>query len=157
MSREEFDVCAASWAHQIAGSPAWWRIAMAVHVLFFLAWILLVCLGWGQPPWLARLIAFRPPWPWWETQIGYLVAVSVWAHIVGFRPRGTFWGWWGTWLYLGIVLPRGRRGCGLDLRLFQTGHSHFSLSPRGPFLAKRNRRLRRGPQRLQPRSFRRAG
>lgn len=101
MKRAEFENCAAKWARQIAGSPAWWRAVMAMWVAFLLVWVLLICAGWGWWPWLARII--RPPW--WETQLLYLAAVCVWARIVGIRPGGTFWGWWGTWLYLGVAGP----------------------------------------------------
>lgn len=103
MNREEFDDCAASWASQIAGSPAWWRTAFAVHALVALVWLLLVCVCWGWLPRLARFAILTPPW--WETQVAYLAAVCVWTRIVGSRPGGTFWAWWGTWLYLGILLP----------------------------------------------------
>ncbi len=98
MDRQEFDNCAANWARQIAGSPTWWWTALGVHVLLVAAWILFLSLGWTGSPRLAR-------WPWWATQIVYLAAVWVWARIVGPRPGGTFWGWWGTWLYLGVLLP----------------------------------------------------
>jgi predicted acylesterase/phospholipase RssA len=103
MDREEFDDCAASWARQIAGSPAWWSKAFTIHVLMFVVWAFLVCTIWGWFPWLAPLTHFLPPW--WTIQIGYVGAVFIWARIVGCRPGGTLWGWWGTWLYLGIFLP----------------------------------------------------
>ena len=103
MNRAEFDVCAASWAHQIAGSPGWWRTAMTVHVLLFVAWTMLVCLSWGWLPRLAHLVTFKPSW--WETQVVYVFAVWLWARTVGSRPGGTFWGWWGTWFYLGTLGP----------------------------------------------------
>ena len=103
MDRAQFNSCAAAWARQIAGSPAWYRTAFTVHALLFLIWVALICLSWGWLPWLAHWITFNPPW--WESQIGYLAAVCVWTGIVGRRPGGTLWGWWGTWLYLAIFLP----------------------------------------------------
>jgi predicted acylesterase/phospholipase RssA len=103
MDRAQFDSCAATWARQIAGSPAWYRTAFAVHALLFLIWVVLICMSWDWLPWLVHSITFNPPW--WESQIGYLAAVCIWSGIVGRRPGGTLWGWWGTWLYLGILLP----------------------------------------------------
>jgi hypothetical protein len=103
MDRAQFDSCAATWARQIAGIPSWYRTAIAVHALLFLIWVVLICVSWDWLPWLAHLISFNPPW--WESQIGYLAAVCVWSGIIGRRPGGTLWGWWGTWLYLGILLP----------------------------------------------------
>jgi hypothetical protein len=103
MNRAEFDACAAAWARQIAGSPAWWYTAFAVQALLSIGWVLLVCVGWGWLTPLARFITLTSSWG--EIQVVYWAAVCVWALIVGSRPGGTFWRWWGTWLYLGIVLP----------------------------------------------------
>jgi predicted acylesterase/phospholipase RssA len=103
MNSTEFDACAATWACQIAGSPAWWRTAFVGQALLSVAWALFVCMGWGWLTPLASFITLTPAW--WEIQVIYLAAVCVWASIVGARPGGTFWGWWGTWVYLGIAFP----------------------------------------------------
>jgi predicted acylesterase/phospholipase RssA len=89
-NREELDACAARWAWQIAGSRPWWWIAMVGHGALLVGSILLMV-------WSA--------WPRWGIVIGYLAAVALWARAVGHLPRGTFWGWWGTWLYVAIAAP----------------------------------------------------
>ena len=102
MDREAFDRCAARWAGQIAGNPSWWITALATHVVLFVLWAVLTCMTWG---WLPPLSDVTGNPRWWESQLGYLLAVCVWAGLVAHRPGGTFWGWWGTWLYVGIFLP----------------------------------------------------
>jgi hypothetical protein len=59
MDRTEFDISAASWARQIAGSPAWWYGAFAIHALLFLLWVVFVCVNWGWFPWLAQPTTLR--------------------------------------------------------------------------------------------------
>jgi hypothetical protein len=103
MSCAEFDQCAANWARQIAGSPAWWGTAIIGHALLFIAWMVAVGISWDWLP--------SPSWPisyvphWWEPQLIYLAAVCLWATLIGRRSGGTLWAWWGTWLYLGTLLP----------------------------------------------------
>jgi predicted acylesterase/phospholipase RssA len=98
-NREEFDACAAKWARQIAGSPAWWWIVAAVHSALLLGAIVLTL----RPDLLTKLIPLHLPW--WGIPTTYLVAVCLWARAAGRLPGGTFWGWWGTWLYVAIAVP----------------------------------------------------
>jgi len=100
MTPSEFEVGAAAWARQIAGSPKWWRIALVGQALLAVAWAVLICLGLTP---LTRFSTFTLSW--WETQVIYMAAVCVWACTAGSWSGGTLWGWWGTWIYLGIVGP----------------------------------------------------
>lgn len=100
MTPDEFEGWAANWAHQIAGRPKWWLAAIIGYLLLALGWLLLVCTALGWLP--IHLIPFTLSW--WKIQIVYVAALCVLA-MVGHCSDGTFWGWWGTWLYLGILLP----------------------------------------------------
>jgi hypothetical protein len=100
MGRSEFEAWAATWARQIAASPKCWRIAIAGQTLLILAWALLICLG------LTPLTSFSTfTLHWWEIQVIYVTAVGIWACTAGSWSGGTLWRWWGTWIYLGIVVP----------------------------------------------------
>jgi hypothetical protein len=101
MDRTEFDISAASWARQIAGSPAWWYGAFAIHALLFLLWVVFVCVNWGWFPWLAQPTTLR---------LGGLFRSVTSLHSLcapdsSDTGPGTLWGWWGTWIYVGIIGP----------------------------------------------------
>jgi hypothetical protein len=104
MDRAEFDACAARWARQIAGSPRWWYGVVVIHAVLFLLWALFICMSWGWlPSWLAWLFPFGGPW--WAVQVGYVASLFLCARLIGHLPGGTIWGWWGTWMYLGVIAP----------------------------------------------------
>jgi hypothetical protein len=41
--------------------------------------------------------------PFWESQLFFSLILVVVARVAAKSCGGTFWGWWGTWLYLGLV------------------------------------------------------
>jgi len=87
---EEFRKHAARFANQIAGSPAMFLFSWALYLVL---WVII----WLFPapqlsiPFLIRLPAF-------------IVLFLLWAFLIGPRSRGTLWGWWGMWLYTGLLI-----------------------------------------------------
>ncbi len=91
--RAQFDARAARFAKSIAGKPRLWAIALTVHVIFFLVWL-------SQ---LASLLAFGPGW--WHAQLAYALAATLFACAVSCRSGGSLWAYWGTWVYVSVLLP----------------------------------------------------
>jgi len=88
---DQFEVEAAKFASQIAGSPRWWNVAVLVYLALFIPW---VCESYKHFP--NNLLStyhlyFIPP------------ALAL-VCLIGPLSRGTLWGWWGTWLYCALLI-----------------------------------------------------
>lgn len=113
MSASEFRKHAASFAKQIAGSPMTWWFALVSYVLLWGIWLIPVprvdvvggTLG-------IRLIAF-------------IALICLWAFQIGPKSQGTLWGWYGTWLYLGLLVVPGIVAIPVSWSLF---HGYWRLS-----------------------------
>jgi hypothetical protein len=88
-----FEKAAAAFAHRIAGSPRWWWAALTIHLILFVWWL-------SQLP---SLLGLQPAC--WHAQAIYGVAVLLCARTVSYRSGGSFWAWWGTWVYVSVLLP----------------------------------------------------
>ena len=88
---DQFEGEVAKFAHQIAGSPRWWNIAVTLYFVLLGGWA-------------------------WETyrhfpnnllssyHLYFIVLIVAWAFLIGPLCRGTLWCWWGTWLYCGLLI-----------------------------------------------------
>jgi hypothetical protein len=91
MNREEFEECAARLAKQIAGERTYWNCTLGG-----LAVLWTVC--------LVELVRWKFQPGWWMPQLVVLALIIPWSCLVGLRSGGTFWAWWGTWLYVGLMV-----------------------------------------------------
>lgn len=91
MDSTDFEAVAARLARQIAGSPRWWRTTMCGIGLLLLLW----CST------MPALISFAEGW--WQWPLIYLLVVALWGGLFGPQSGGTFWAWWGTWVYFGLL------------------------------------------------------
>jgi predicted acylesterase/phospholipase RssA len=89
---EEFEREVARFAKQIAGSPRWLQVSIASYLVLIVSWTTLVFLDFPT-----NLLS--------PFQLLFLAALVAWAAFVGPRSGGTVWGWWGTWAYIGFLVP----------------------------------------------------
>jgi predicted acylesterase/phospholipase RssA len=82
LTKSDFRRYSASFACQIAGSPALWYMTIVLVFLGFLVWLLPIA------PWIRLLVS---------------LAIATFSTLVGPKSKGTFWGWWGTWLYVNLL------------------------------------------------------
>jgi hypothetical protein len=85
-----FRASAGRFAKQMAGSPGSFRAALGVVIG-------LVVLT-GVATWAGLGDQVTDWWPIAPIVVSFLVAL-----IVGPRSRGSFWAWWGSWLYVAVV------------------------------------------------------
>ena len=88
---EQFDPEAARLAQQIAGRPRWWGASWALLAL-------LVAAG--------TVVRFIDLSPRASEAIYIILAFGALAlsRYCGPRSAGTLWGWWGTWLYVELLI-----------------------------------------------------
>lgn len=94
VSPEYFEREVARLAKQIAGSWKWWWSSWITYICMIILWIILT-FKYGSFP--GSLLSSR--------QLLFLPPLLIWAVCIGPRSGGTLWKWWGTWLYVGIMLP----------------------------------------------------
>ena len=103
-SPRDFEREVARFAKQIAGSPGWWRFAIASRLsiaAYVLLSVLLVLQSrcWPSAAFLdspTRLLSWIP--------IAILLLILFFVGLAGPLCRGTLWGWWGTWLYIDVLI-----------------------------------------------------
>ena len=79
-------------AHMLTGRPQLFWPAIGVVGAVLLSWFLH----------LTAQISFG--FSFWETQLAFVVTLWIVALLAGELCGGTFWGWWGSWMYLGLML-----------------------------------------------------
>lgn len=95
LSASEFRKHAASFAKQIAGSRIMWWFAVISYFFIWGIWLIPVpTLHISGSTLGIRFIVF-------------IALICLWAFQIGPRSKGTLWGWWGTWLYLGLLIVPG--------------------------------------------------
>lgn len=88
LTAAEFDERAAVLAQRISGNPRWWWAVISLTILGFASAVALIFSRSVSPyvP-LTAFIAFMLPCAW-----------------LGMRSGGSVWGWWGTWIYFGLLM-----------------------------------------------------
>jgi len=112
LSAAEFDERAAVLASRIAGRPNWWAAVATFVLLAFLSLSIWALSGHAKP--FVPMTVF----------IGLLLPCA----LVGARSGGSVWGWWGTWLYCGLLAE----ALLLGLEAYRLGHGdHPALAASG--------------------------
>ena len=89
---EKFEKEAAKFAKKIAGSPKWWWATVVIYLIIFSIWLTLSLSNFPE--------SISSP-----IQMIFIPIIFIWAAAFGPRSGGTFWAWWGTWFYCGILIP----------------------------------------------------
>lgn len=88
---DQFEVEAAKFASQIAGSPRWWNVAVLMYFALFI-------------PWLWESYQHFPNNLLSTYHLYFILPTVALVCLIGPLSRGTLWGWWGTWLYCALLI-----------------------------------------------------
>jgi hypothetical protein len=97
---QSFDKEAARLSAQIAGSLFWFWTTVVTYCLLLGGWLVFAVI-----PGLNSSMRLLLP-----HQLLFIASIFVWAIVIGPRSGGTFWAWWGTWCYVGLLIPLGIMG-----------------------------------------------
>src|SRR5687767_7272041 len=90
-SADEVEDSVAAIARQVTGRPVAFWIALSSVLAVSLIWLFHLV---GELTWVS----------FWQSQYMFLGSLVILSPISARLCGGTFWGWWGTWLYLGLLI-----------------------------------------------------